>query len=313
MLAWLVLATTTCLLLANIFGTTWKVVKSGPWFLLEFVGVVLVCSWIIWGAIHFMASRQHIGLWRGPRSREDSPRPASLGPLQGHASPTQEKVLVEQHGISDNDGESALKTKGCPNESRSFSRPIDTGYVDDGEEYELVYGDPEQHNQEPSLYARFPNGVSVPFEGHRVYVKVQLQTYNFLEEPLFTEQRVLSGGRARIFLNHQLVYGFFFRNPEEALERAKTTLRQLKDFGPIKKWCREEIEQQLVGRKIFFRECPAIVESFIGEEGSVWIRADTPSGAFPIPCCARDQVQAGGDSRLKEDLLSPHIWWWRSD
>ena len=97
-----------------------------------------------------------------------------------------------------------------------------------------------------------------------------------------------------------------------ALLRLARILEHLFNF-PVSIKSRAEIETNLIGRKVYWREWPAIVQDFDGLTGKVTLRPQPPSRTFISEPWDRE-LGAGytmTNGWIKEDLLSPKIYWFR--
>lgn len=73
---------------------------------------------------------------------------------------------------------------------------------------------------------------------------------------------------------------------------------------------RDDVHRDVIGRAVYYREFPAIIQDFDGENGRVRLRSDSPHhiGFPPQPW---DDLLSENDQDVWEDLLSPHIHWHR--
>jgi len=96
------------------------------------------------------------------------------------------------------------------------------------------------------------------------------------------------------------------------LRKAESMIRELKAFSVIEEWSRQGIDDALLDRLIYWHDCPAIITKW--SAGTVWIKADTEDGRLPTPARFRGFDGAfDGTKEIPEDLLSPHIHWWRRE
>jgi len=69
-------------------------------------------------------------------------------------------------------------------------------------------------------------------------------------------------------------------------------------------------DQKAVGRKVWWRDQPAIVSRFIHGQACVMLKPD----GFPIfnrPNCHKDSQMFYDQEDIKADILDKHIWWFR--
>lgn len=112
-------------------------------------------------------------------------------------------------------------------------------------------------------------------------------------------------GDAKIFFNEFQVYGFPFavNAVDFAIKRIGQVLGELRSL-PVRLDGRESCEA-LLGRHIYYREQPAIIENFDGVGGMLRIRSEI--GLFTLEPWASDDAEP--QYRLDVDIISPHIHW----
>lgn len=169
------------------------------------------------------------------------------------------------------------------------------------------------------------------FRGHRVQVDVELHTSNRREVNDWKgRDEIRPGGQWKIKLNRQQVYdGYIGTDVPATLRRIADKVEtligdntgggcpgfDLADPAPF--------EEQLVGRRVYYRDTPAVVSSAsVLHQGCVMLK---PVGvnAFPRRGYDLDREPDGTghaeqDSydpmearEIKVEIDSPHIWWWR--
>lgn len=185
---------------------------------------------------------------------------------------------------------------------------FETGKLDDGTEYELFFGEHPHSRSDSNIYARFqkPMGSEneriVGFAGHRIQVQIELRTMNYLKTSYLSGDEVRKGGEWRIWLNEYEVYSSFTRDPFESLLTIRQKLHELMDL-PVALYNGDSPE----GRKVFFRQTPAIITKWLPDQGCVILEPDGPTHFPPAPWNENSE----SERMIKDDILSPHIWWWR--
>jgi hypothetical protein len=172
---------------------------------------------------------------------------------------------------------------------------------------ELLYGEHKHSYNDNRFYAKTGHGEIFEFDGHRVLIDVEIKSHNYLKESHLSGDQIRKGGSAVIKFDGEPVFEFFFRDPQWALLRAHHLIGELVEHasGVATKKGREE----LVGRKVYYREVPAVIERLLLDQVCVIIR--TESGEpFPSPVW-RDAEDDEGEATIKDQILSPHIWWFR--
>ena len=119
---------------------------------------------------------------------------------------------------------------------------------------------------------------------------------------------------SKIFLADYQVYLIVRATILEILSKTWTVLTELEHF-PIPIHGRKEIQDNLIGRPVYWRERPAIVQDFDGYTGKVVLRPQPPARVFESEPWDKDlgagEIMASG--WVREDLLSQKIHWFRTD
>lgn len=179
------------------------------------------------------------------------------------------------------------------------------------ETVDLVFGTTPHTDEQNAMYAKVGDR-ALPFFGHRRQIKISLDTTNVVVEGKDGDV-VAAKGNAYIYIDGTLVYGFVFTNPLDALLDVRTAVIELSKLTFMHRgWSRDAIAEVLIGRKVFYRDEPAIVKSFDGQTGEVTLEPDGIDG-FKVPpyiTAVIDEAVAK-DLRPSVDILSPEIWWYR--
>jgi hypothetical protein len=179
---------------------------------------------------------------------------------------------------------------------------------------ELIFGEHPHSYSENNIYARYTDGRIEEFDGHRIQVKIELETYNYLKESELSGDEIRKGGEGKIYLNGEPTDSWFFRDIEHALDGAKHRLATIMDH-PLRLWDKTE-RAKVVGRKVYYQNTPAVVRHFFADQGCV-VLAPADGYSFPVPAYAiEDARESGGTAEREEDtakieITSPEIWWWR--
>lgn len=192
--------------------------------------------------------------------------------------------------------------------SKVNDKAFDTATVGT-ERVELFFGEHPHSRQDNSTYARASNGEVIGFSGHRWPVSIEVEEYNYLKSSGLSGDEIRRGCQARIKIDGRHVYTLNeARDHAAALTRLPDIIARLLEH-PVRLW-REEDLATLVGRRVFYRDQPAIVKRWDVEYG-VFVAPE--SGEFrSAPWSHRDDVE---DDEITEgvycDVLSPRIYWWR--
>jgi len=188
---------------------------------------------------------------------------------------------------------------------RSEWRPSGTALVG-RERVPLFFGQHPHSRQDNNAYVEM-NGEAVGFSGFRVLIDVRITSRNYLKTSGLSGDEVRSAVAAVILADGEPVYEIVRRKVEDALVDLRDLLIRLSEHASG--WLLKDERDRLVGRKVYYREVPAVIERLIVDQGCVMIR--TESGQpFPPPVYA-EPGDDEAESTIKDDVLSPHIWWFR--
>lgn len=189
---------------------------------------------------------------------------------------------------------------------------VKLGAGDDSLNLDLIFGEHPHSRADNNIYARFPDGHIEAFDGHRVHVRFEYSTRNYLKASDMTGNEVRKGGAFNLYFNDRLVYSEFARTPEHALARLREKLPLFFEH-PVQLW-REQYDG-LIGRKVYWRDTPAIVTDFFPDQGALIVQAEDGHTFSPPAWAVKDgeaetwKYEYG--SRAKTDFFSPHLWWFR--
>lgn len=205
----------------------------------------------------------------------------------------------------------AIADQWGPGKNALKEEAFELGKFQDGVKYELFHGEHPHSRDDNNVYARLKSGVIYEFDGHRIQVKISIETFNYLKSSGLTGDEIKKGGRALIFFDNVLVYGLTFRDPLHVLLEIHQLLPKLFEF-PIdwKEVCQEGTHPQIVDRKIYYHDVPATITNWFPEQGCVMIEA-VEGRRFPKPAWREEEEE--DPHRVKDDIFSPHIWWFRKE
>lgn len=183
----------------------------------------------------------------------------------------------------------------------------------EGKEVELIHGEHPHSRRDSTTYARWPDGSVEGFAGHRVRRRIEIEESNYLKTSGLSGNEVRKACSCTIYFNDKPVYAFGAREAPAALLRARHIIGKLEDL-PIHHW--DKPEEEIVGRKVFYRDDPAVITDFFADQGAIVLKADGCSFRPPAWQQADEEEMAmraadGNDQEIKDDILSPHIWWFR--
>lgn len=172
-------------------------------------------------------------------------------------------------------------------------------------ELPLIWGEHPHSRQDNHHYAML-NGSPMAFAGHRVEIDVILESRNYLKESHLSGDEIRKGGSGKIIADREVVFEFFFRDIQGALLRAHHLIGELSESPSG--WMSKRERDNLLGRKLFYREHPAIVEKLLVDQGCLILRTEDGK-PFPPPVYhdAGDETEA----TVKVEVTDHNIWWFR--
>lgn len=153
------------------------------------------------------------------------------------------------------------------------------------------------------------------FEGHHVQIDIALHTENRREVNAWKgRDEIRAEGTWTLALARQQIWeGFIRSNPLDQLLEIRRIAQRLIDHEAIDWRSGVPLAEQLMGRRVYYRNAPAVVSSVsVLGQGCVML---APVGAdrFPAPAWGLDSDDYYDDEpEAKVDLLYSHIWWSRN-
>lgn len=194
------------------------------------------------------------------------------------------------------------------------SRAFDTTTVEDSI-VELIHGEHPHSRNDNSVYGRNPvTGAVHEFDGHRRLIDITIKSSNYLKTSDFSGDEIRKSVVGAIISDGTQVYEFSHRTVEAVLLQAHRLLQVLQEHESG--WLSADERMRLPGRKIYYHEMPAMIQYVIEDQGCVMISIardamNTRIRGKEIAELWEDWLDADGDYAVKDDVLSPHIWWWR--
>jgi hypothetical protein len=178
-------------------------------------------------------------------------------------------------------------------------------------EYPLVYGEHPHSTSDNNFYVEILKSEDeneyVGFNGHRNLIDIVINSKNYMKESFYSGNEVRKSVVVEIFSDKVKVYEIFGREVEYCLLKSWSVLQELRDN--TSGWLIQEYREKLVGRKIFYREKPAIVESLIVDQGCIVVKAD--GCTFPKPIYKEEDDTYEENEYVKVEVLDSNIWWFR--
>lgn len=174
--------------------------------------------------------------------------------------------------------------------------------------YPLIYGEHPHSRSDNRHYVEMGKEV-VGFDGHRVELDVQIETRNYLKESHLSGDEVRKGGSGKIIADGEVVYEFFLRDAQWGLIKAHQLIGELSEHSSS--WLMKAEREKLVGRKVFYREVPAIITRLIADQGCVIVSTED-GRPFPAPVWSEADDDGEREPEVKVEVIDPNIWWHRS-
>lgn len=180
-----------------------------------------------------------------------------------------------------------------------------------GQTYELIFGEHPHSRRDNNIYARSPFGEIEEFDGHRLCWRVEVEEHNYLKESELSGDEIRKGGGYKLFVDGECIYEGFCRSVEYGMQAARSIMEKLSEVAGGD-WLRAGSRDKLLGRPIYYRDVPAVITGLIADQGCVIIAA-APGHKLKAPAWEEDPEdwEAEHSDGVKDEVTSPHIWWWR--
>lgn len=144
-----------------------------------------------------------------------------------------------------------------------------------------------------------------PWNGHNVLWSFSYEPYTYLKESELSGDEWRKGGNIKIFRDGICVLKDFCREPE----RAAVVIR-----GELEACMRVDWEGCVVGRKIYYKDYPAVIKDLL-DEGELLLAtedgSDFPLWAFQIENAKEGDTYRDWTNTTKVHATDKNIWWWR--
>lgn len=177
--------------------------------------------------------------------------------------------------------------------------------------YPLIWGEHPHSRSDNRHYVDMGRKEPVGFAGSRVLISVALESRNYLKSSGLSGDEIRKGGSGQITADGEVVWEFFFRDVQWALLEAHRLIGQLSEHSSG--WLSKSERDSLVGRAVFYREVPAVIQRVLVDQGCLII-ASADGKPFPPPVYAEDDDDDDDDNEptVKTSVLDPNIWWFRN-
>jgi len=180
--------------------------------------------------------------------------------------------------------------------NQANDKPFDNAIVG-VEMVDLVFGQHPHSRCDNNIYARFGSGKVIGFDGKRILTRIEIEEHNYLKQSELSGDEVRSGGSCKIYFDGVLCNEFFHRDSLEACITARQWIREIREHPSG--WGVKSERARLVGRKIKYKNVPAIISGLIVSQGCVLLNYG-------------DELKEAGE-RIKTTVDDPSIWWFRDE
>ncbi len=143
------------------------------------------------------------------------------------------------------------------------------------------------------------------FNGHRVLVDIDVRQANERDVNDWKGRDEIRGRTvAKVRFDGQPVWEAIGQLPNLLVTLSRDIPKLL---GMDWLVCHVKGDTSLVGRQVYYRDQPATIERFIGEQGCAILAAD--AGQFTR--APWDEIGFTDEATAKARLLDPNIWWYR--
>lgn len=181
---------------------------------------------------------------------------------------------------------------------------------------ELIFGQFPHSRQDNNIYLRRPSGDIVAFDGFRRAIDISIKSSHYEKDSYFSGDEIRKQVIGTVTVDGVQLIEEFGRDPQRMM---KTLDRLIDIYGEHESgWFNKKDREKLVGRKIWYHDQPATIERIIEDQGCIMI-ATEPDFVVPMRNQSDDEDdfdywedwKVGDHFVVKDEVLSPHIWWWR--
>jgi hypothetical protein len=181
----------------------------------------------------------------------------------------------------------------------------------EGVQHDLITGEHPHSKSDDRIYARSPSGEVVGFKGNRPLVSVMIEESNYHKGSYYSGDQVRAACRTTITFDGLIVYSTAERrNARDHATRLHDLITKLLEH-PVYNPCNANWQEAVVGRKVYYRDQPAVVKRVNWRKGEVTLVAD--GGVFRQPGYSDIDPDPDDDrTSIRTDFLDDSIFWFRS-
>jgi len=179
---------------------------------------------------------------------------------------------------------------------------------------ELIFGQFPHSRSDNNIYLRRPDGSVEDFDGFRRLIDIEIKSSNYMKESYLSGDEVRKSVIGKVFVDGVCLIEEFGREPLRMMRHLETLIEKYQEHESG--WFNKRDREKLVGRKIYYHDQPATIVRLIEDQGCIMIATEPD---FVPPARDKDEDshdywedwKQGDHYEVKDEVLSPHIWWWR--
>jgi hypothetical protein len=152
------------------------------------------------------------------------------------------------------------------------------------------------------------------FDGHHVQIDIAFRTENRREVNDWKGcDEIRAEGTWTLALNRQQIWeGFLRYDPLDQLLEIRRVAQRLLEHEALDWGDSKPIAEQLLGRRVYYRDTPAVVTTVSCLSQGCVILKPVGVAEFPLAVYLADRDEDDDErDEAKVDLLYPRVWWWR--
>lgn len=183
------------------------------------------------------------------------------------------------------------------------------------QEGELIFGEFPHSRQDNNIYLRRKDGSIEDFDGFRRRIDIKVVSSNYLKESEYSGDQVRKQVLGTIIVDDVPLVEIFGRDPVDVMRRLEILITEYSEHASG--WFNKNDREKLVGRKIWYHDQPATIVRLIEDQNCIMIatepdfkppqRGEDPEEMYDY----WDDWKKDDHYEVKDEVLSPHIWWWR--
>ena len=203
------------------------------------------------------------------------------------------------------------------NEQWGVGDQADAKAFDTVPEGELIFGQFPHSRRDNNIYLRRPNGTVVAFDGHRRLIDVDIKSSNYEKDSEWSGDEIRKQVVGSISVDGVKLVEIFGREVQQVMKQVDRAIDEYSEHPS--EWFNKNARERLPGRRIWYYNQPATIKYIIESQNAIIIETG-PNFTPPIrkDDDELDEIddwedwKVDGHYEVKDEVLSPHIWWWRS-